>query len=101
MDPEVHSACDVCGAQQWGRDRGLRALHTGRCASWHREWTFHILPDIGPPESAGGAVTQEIEMPCPQCGHDGAARVGQTIITWSHALRWYRSVDCPNCGRIE
>lgn len=44
-------------------------------------------------------MDQPIPMPCPACGHDGAAQLSQSAR--SGQLRWSRSIDCPTCGVIE
>lgn len=44
-------------------------------------------------------MSQEVQVMSEACDHGGVARIGQTIV--SARLRWYRSISCPNCGRIE
>lgn len=44
-------------------------------------------------------MSQEILLPCEECGHEGTVRLGQTVV--GNQLRWYRSVSCPSCGHIE
>jgi hypothetical protein len=45
-------------------------------------------------------MSQEIEIPCEECGPGGGtARIGQTFV--SNQLRWYRSISCQNGRHIE
>jgi hypothetical protein len=38
-------------------------------------------------------------IPCPKCGTQDAARIGQSIA--GEQLRWYRSTTCSFCGNME
>lgn len=44
-------------------------------------------------------MSQEISQPCPACGHVNSMRIGQTVLR--DKLRWYRSINCPTCGKSE
>jgi hypothetical protein len=44
-------------------------------------------------------MSQELTLPCPTCGSEGAMRIGQSALRGR--LRWYRSIDCSACGRSE
>ena len=44
-------------------------------------------------------MSQYVQVPYKDCGHQGVARLGQTIV--SGRLLWSRSILCPDCSAIE
>lgn len=44
-------------------------------------------------------MSQEFIVPSEECDHGGVVHIGQTVV--SGRLRWYKSISCSNCGKVE
>lgn len=44
-------------------------------------------------------MSQQVQVACEDCGHQGVARLGQTV--FAGQLLWSRSIQCPNGCAIE